>query len=123
MRKRRFPVSGKAAFLHILGFSSRAGDAASRCQGVTPPVNVMNYQGYVARIEYSDEDGLFEGHIADIKDTVGFMASQSASFAQHLKRPSQITWRHAPSSAAHRKNPIRAISACVSLQRFTQQSL
>jgi len=35
-------------------------------------MNVMNYQGYAARIEYSDEDGLFVGHIAGIKDIVGF---------------------------------------------------
>jgi predicted HicB family RNase H-like nuclease len=32
----------------------------------------MNYQGYTARIEYSDEDGLFIGHIAGISDIVGF---------------------------------------------------
>lgn len=35
-------------------------------------MNVMSYQGYVARIEYSDEEGLFVGHIAGIKDVVGF---------------------------------------------------
>lgn len=35
-------------------------------------MNVMNYNGYAARIEYSDEDGLFVGHIAGIKDIVGF---------------------------------------------------
>jgi predicted HicB family RNase H-like nuclease len=32
----------------------------------------MNYQGYAARIEYSEEDGLFNGHIAGIRDVVGF---------------------------------------------------
>jgi predicted HicB family RNase H-like nuclease len=35
-------------------------------------MNVMNYQGYAARIEYSEEDGLFIGHIAGIRDVVGF---------------------------------------------------
>lgn len=35
-------------------------------------MNVMNYNGYSARIEYSDEDGLFIGHIAGIRDVVGF---------------------------------------------------
>ena len=34
-------------------------------------MNVMNYQGYTARIEYSDEDALFVGHIAGIKNVVG----------------------------------------------------
>lgn len=35
-------------------------------------MNVMHYQGYTARIEYSDEDGLLVGHLAGIKDIVGF---------------------------------------------------
>ena len=35
-------------------------------------MSVMNYQGYAARIEYSEEDGLFIGHIAGIRDIVGF---------------------------------------------------
>jgi predicted HicB family RNase H-like nuclease len=35
-------------------------------------MNVMNYKGYAARIHYSDEDGLFVGHIAGIRDVVGF---------------------------------------------------
>lgn len=35
-------------------------------------MNVMNYKGYAARIEYSDEDGLLIGHIAGIRDVVGF---------------------------------------------------
>ena len=35
-------------------------------------MNTMNYKGYAARIEYSDEDGCFIGHIAGIRDVVGF---------------------------------------------------
>lgn len=35
-------------------------------------MNMMNCNGYAARIDYSDEDGLFVGHIVDIKDVVGF---------------------------------------------------
>ncbi|PZW99435.1 hypothetical protein DFS28_103510 [Pseudomonas sp. 478] len=35
-------------------------------------MSVMNYKGYAARIEYSEEDGLFVGHIAGIRDVVGF---------------------------------------------------
>jgi predicted HicB family RNase H-like nuclease len=34
----------------------------------------MTYKGYAARIEYSDEDGCFVGHIAGIKDVIGFHA-------------------------------------------------
>lgn len=35
-------------------------------------MNMMSYKGYAARIEYSDEDGCFIGHVAGIRDVVGF---------------------------------------------------
>lgn len=35
-------------------------------------MNAMSYKGYAARIEYSDEDGFFVGHIDGIRDVVGF---------------------------------------------------
>ncbi len=35
-------------------------------------MNTMTYKGYAARIEYSDEDGCFVGHVAGIRDIVGF---------------------------------------------------
>lgn len=34
----------------------------------------MMYKGYAARIEYSDEDSCFVGHIAGIRDVIGFHA-------------------------------------------------
>lgn len=34
--------------------------------------NSLVYQGYAARIEFSSEDECFIGHIAGIKDVVGF---------------------------------------------------
>jgi len=37
-------------------------------------MNTMTYKGYAARIEYSDEDACFVGHIAGIVDVVGFHA-------------------------------------------------
>lgn len=37
-------------------------------------MNVMNYKGYAARIEYSDEDQLLIGHVAGIRDMIGFHA-------------------------------------------------
>lgn len=36
--------------------------------------NAMSYKGYAARIDYDDEDGLFFGRIAGIRDRVGFHA-------------------------------------------------
>ena len=35
-------------------------------------MKTMTYRGYAARIEYSDEDGCFVGHIAGISDIIGF---------------------------------------------------
>ena len=37
-------------------------------------MSTMTYRGYAARIEYSDEDGCFIGHIAGINDVIGFHA-------------------------------------------------
>ena len=36
--------------------------------------NVMSYKGYLARVEYDDEDGIFTGRLAGIRDGVGFHA-------------------------------------------------
>ena len=35
-------------------------------------MNTMTYRGYVARVEYSDEDQCFVGHLTGITDVVGF---------------------------------------------------
>lgn len=35
-------------------------------------MNTMTHKGYAARVEYSEQDGCFVGHIAGIRDVVGF---------------------------------------------------
>lgn len=35
-------------------------------------VNTMEYKSFAARVEYSEDDGCFIGHIAGIRDVVGF---------------------------------------------------
>lgn len=35
-------------------------------------MNTMSYKGFAARVEYSEEDGCFVGHIAGIRDVIGF---------------------------------------------------
>ncbi|MDJ0826960.1 MAG: type II toxin-antitoxin system HicB family antitoxin [Rhodobacter sp.] len=37
-------------------------------------MSVMTYQGYSARVEYDDEDEIFFGRVAGIRDGVGFHA-------------------------------------------------
>lgn len=48
-------------------------------------MRTMTYKGYAARLEYSDEDGLFIGHIAGIRDVVGFHGES----VQELRRTFQ----------------------------------
>ncbi len=38
-------------------------------------MNMMKYKGYIAHIEYDDDDSIFVGHLAGIKDIVGFHAT------------------------------------------------
>lgn len=35
-------------------------------------MNTMSYKGFAARVEYSEDDGCIIGHIAGIRDVVGF---------------------------------------------------
>lgn len=35
-------------------------------------MSVMTYRGYAARVEYDPEDRIFVGHLAGIRDIVGF---------------------------------------------------
>lgn len=35
-------------------------------------MNIMKYEGYVARIEFDEDDRIFVGHLAGIRDIVGF---------------------------------------------------
>lgn len=37
-------------------------------------MSTMTFKGYAAKIEYSDNDACFIGHIAGIKDVIGFHA-------------------------------------------------
>lgn len=42
----------------------------------------MSYKGYSARIDYDDEDGIFTGRIAGIRDGVGFHADSVAELRE-----------------------------------------
>jgi len=47
--------------------------------------NTMTYKGYAARVEYSDEDGCFVGHLAGIADVVGFHGETVAELRAALE--------------------------------------
>ncbi|MXY56315.1 MAG: type II toxin-antitoxin system HicB family antitoxin [Gammaproteobacteria bacterium] len=44
--------------------------------------NSMTFKGYSARIEYDDDDGIFIGRIAGIRDGVGFHADTVANLRE-----------------------------------------
>lgn len=48
-------------------------------------MNTMTYKGYAARIEYSDEDSCFVGHIAGIRDVIGFHADSVKELRKAFK--------------------------------------
>ena len=48
-------------------------------------MKTMKYKGYSARIEYSDEDSCFVGHIAGIRDVVGFHGESVAELRTAFK--------------------------------------
>ena len=45
----------------------------------------MNYKGFSARIEYSDEDGCFIGRVAGIQDVIGFHGQSVAKLRAAFK--------------------------------------
>lgn len=47
--------------------------------------NTMSYKGYLARVEYSDEDRCFVGHLLGIRDVVGFHAETVAKLRAAFK--------------------------------------
>ena len=48
-------------------------------------MNATTYKGYAARVEYSSEDQCFVGHIADIRDCVGFHGESVAGLRKAFK--------------------------------------
>lgn len=48
-------------------------------------MNVMSYREYTARIEYSEEDECFIGHLAGIRDVIGFHGDSVAELKNAFK--------------------------------------
>ena len=50
-------------------------------------MNMMTYKTYIARIEYDEVDRIFVGHLAGIKDIVGFHGSTVDELEQAFHEP------------------------------------
>lgn len=48
-------------------------------------MNTMAHKGFAARVEYSEEDELFIGHIAGIRDVIGFHGDSVAELRAVFK--------------------------------------
>lgn len=48
-------------------------------------MSMMNYKGFSARIEYSDEDGCFIGRVAGTQDVIGFHGQSVAKLRAAFK--------------------------------------
>ena len=73
----------------------------------------MTYKGYVANIEYSDEDECFIGHIAGFKDRVGF---HGESVIKLKKAFQEAIEDYLEVCAAARKEPQRPYSGKLMLR-------
>lgn len=101
----------------------------------------MSYRGYAARIEYSDEDGCFVGHIAGIRDIVGFHAESVSELravfheavddylevSERLGRPPQKPYSGKlmvrVSPELHARAAMRAEAAGKSLNQWAAEAL
>jgi len=72
--------------------------------------NSMTYKGYSARIEYDDDDGIFTGRIAGIRDGVGFHADSG-----------KVMFRVDPE--VHRKAALAAELSGKSLNQWAEEVL
>ncbi len=48
-------------------------------------MNTMMHKGFAARVEYSEEDGLFVGHVAGIRDVIGFHGESVAKLRKAFR--------------------------------------
>jgi predicted HicB family RNase H-like nuclease len=59
-------------------------------------------------VEYDDQDGLFVGKIAGIRDGVGFHADNVPDLKRPSRKPSKTTWTPVQRSARRPTSPTPA---------------
>ena len=76
-------------------------------------MNAMTYKDYAARVEYSEEDQCFVGHIAGIRDCIGF---HSESVAGLKKAFEEAVEDYLETCAAVGKAPQKSYSGKLTLR-------
>ncbi len=85
--------------------TSKGHGARMKYRGRT--MNAMTHKGCVARVEYSDEDQCFVGHIADIRDCVGFHSESVAGLRKAFKEAVEDYLDTCAAVAKRPRSPIR----------------
>ena len=103
--------------------------------------NTMTCKGYAVRIGYDDEDGIFTGRIAGIRDVVGFHADSAEGLREAFREAvedhtetcarvgkdpqksysGQVMFRISPE--VHRKAALAAERAGISLNQWAEEVL
>lgn len=76
-------------------------------------MNTMMYKGYAAKVEYSDEDQCLIGHVAGIRDVIGFHADNVTDLRTAFEEAvdDYIEW-----CAEQGREPLRPASGKISLR-------
>lgn len=70
-------------------------------------MNTMSYKGYAARVEFDDDDGIFIGRIAGIRDGVNFHGESVSELRQHFQ---EAVEGYIATCAKVGKDPLRPFS-------------
>lgn len=76
-------------------------------------MNTMTYKGYAAKIDYSDEDLCFVGHVAGIRDVIGFHADNVADLRNAFE---EAVDDYLSYCAEQDREPLRPASGKISLR-------
>nr|WP_279076369.1 type II toxin-antitoxin system HicB family antitoxin [Hafnia alvei] len=76
-------------------------------------MNTMLYKGYAARIEYSEEDKCLVGHLAGIRDIIGFHADNVADLRKEFENSVDDYLEYC---ASRGREPQRPASGKISLR-------
>ncbi|EKM8120675.1 MULTISPECIES: type II toxin-antitoxin system HicB family antitoxin [Enterobacter cloacae complex] len=76
-------------------------------------INTMTYKGYAAKIDYSDEDLCFVGHVAGIRDVIGFHADNVAALRKAFEEAVDDYLAYCTEQG---REPLRPASGKISLR-------
>lgn len=76
-------------------------------------MNTMTYKGYSARIEYCEEDHCLVGHVAGIRDVIGFHADNVVELRKAFE---ESVDDYISYCAAQGREPLRPASGKISLR-------